>query len=86
MHTMQLSAQFVNLEVKFKFSGPPLGDYTKYDMSCHLLYGITQRYNCLQYISLFTNKRSNWLFGHYRTLTSLLEKRNTLIVKRYRNE
>ena len=28
---------------------------------------------------------SNWLFGHYRTLTSLLGRKSTLIVKQYRN-
>ena len=42
----------------------------------HLLFGIWQQYNYLLYISFS---------GHHRTLTSSLDRKIILIVKRYRN-
>ena len=52
--------------------------YTKYDISCQSLCGITQHYDPLPYILFYLvliyQQRLNWLFRHYRTLTSLLGK------------
>ena len=41
------------------------------------LCGVIQRYNYVLYISFVSLQRSNWLFGHYRTFTSLLGKDDT---------
>ena len=45
--------------------------YTKDCIPCHLLFGITECYNCLFCTLFFGQQRSNWLFGKYRTLPSL---------------
>lgn len=41
------------------------------------LFETTQCYNYLQRISFFCKQRSNWMFGHYRRLASLLGKKST---------
>ena len=60
----------------------PTPKYTTYCIS-HLLFEITQCYNYSLYTLSFCQQRSNWLFGHYRYLTPLLGKKNTLTIQRY---
>ena len=56
--------------------------YTRYDIQCDLLFKITQCYKCQLCIFIFNQPWSNWLFGHYSTLTFLLCKKQYIDSKK----